>query len=192
MKLVDVLGDELVANLDPRALAGRVVSAPLPNGIGNRIRAQLLRWCGIDIGAGTTIAGALTITGGRRASSNVHIGSRCFVNIGCVLDASARIEIGDGVAIGQHVLFTTNSHASGHPLRRAGALVAEPIRIGHGAWIAARAVLLPGVTVGDGAIVTAGAVVTRSIPAHTMAGGVPARPIKELPAEAEDLRRDDR
>jgi len=129
---------------------------------------------------------------GRRPRVWIGAGVRLGRGVALRAGRGARLVIGDGVAIGQHVLFTTNSHASGHPLRRAGALVAEPIRIGHGAWIAARAVLLPGVTVGDGAIVTAGAVVTRSIPAHTMAGGVPARPIKELPAEAEDLRRDDR
>lgn len=180
MKLAEVLRQELVHNFDGAAIASRLVTFPLPIGIGNRVRAQLLRWCGIDVGTGTTVAGPITVTGGRRASANLSIGRECFVNVGCVFDASERIEIGDGVALGQHVLMTTNSHAWGHPDRRAGALEAAPIRVGAGAWIAARAVLLPGVTVGDGAIVTAGAVVTRSIPAHTMAGGVPARHIRDL------------
>jgi len=182
MKVLDVLREELLDNLDGPAIAGRVLTWPLPNGIGNRLRAQLLRWCGLHIGAGTTVAGALTITGGRRASHNLHIGRHCFINVGCVFDASARIEIGDGVALGQQVLITTNSHDANHPDRRAGALVPQPIRVGSGAWIAARAVLLPGVAVGDGAVVTAGAVVTRSVPAHTMAGGIPARHIKDLAA----------
>jgi maltose O-acetyltransferase len=184
VKLLDVLREELLDNLDGPAIASRMLSWPLPTGVGNRTRAQLLRWCGLHIGTGTTVAGPLTITGGRRASDNLRIGRHCFINVGCVFDASNGIEIGDGVALGQQVLMTTNSHASDHPDRRAGALTPQPIRVGDGAWIAARAVLLPGVTVGEGAVVTAGAVVTRSVPPHTMAGGVPARHIKDLKPSA--------
>jgi acetyltransferase-like isoleucine patch superfamily enzyme len=180
VKLIQVVREELLANFDGPALAGRLLGAPLPVGVGNRTRARLLRSCGLQIGEATTLAGPIRITGGRRASANLTIGRHCFINIGCLFDASETIDIGDGVALGQHVLMTTNSHALGHPDRRAGALEARPIRVGDGAWIATRAVLLPGVTVGDGAVVTAGAVVTRSIPAHTMAGGVPARHIKDL------------
>jgi maltose O-acetyltransferase len=180
VKLAEVAREELVHNFDGAAIASRVLTFPLPVGIGNRLRAQLMRWCGLDIGAGTTVAGPITITGGRRASSRLRIGRDCFINVGCMFDASERIEIGDGVALGQHVLMTTNSHTWGDPARRAGALEAQPIVVGNGAWIAARAVLLPGVTVGDGAIVSAGAVVTRPVPPHTMAGGVPARPIRDL------------
>jgi maltose O-acetyltransferase len=186
VKLLDVVRQELLDNLDGPAIAARVVSLPLPVGVGNRLRAQLLRWCGLNIGAGTTVAGPLRITGGRRASGNLRIGRECFINVGCVFDAAEPIEIGDHVALGQQVLMTTQAHDWAHPERRAGALNPQPIRVGDGAWIAARAVLLPGVTVGDGAIVTAGAVVTRSIPPHTMAGGVPARPIKQLGLEHRD------
>jgi acetyltransferase-like isoleucine patch superfamily enzyme len=180
-----VVREELLANFDGPALAGRLLCAPLPVGMGNRTRARLLRSCGLQIGEATTLAGPIRITGGRRASAKLSIGRHCFINIG------------DGVALGQHVLMTTNSHALGHPDRRAGALEARPIRVGDGAWIAARAVLLPGVTVGEGAVVTAGAVVTRSIPAHTMAGGVPARHIKHLggsegPADANAAARSQR
>ena len=56
----------------------------------------------------------------------------------------------------------------------------KPVRIGDGAWLASRAVVLPGVTVGEGAIVAAGAVVTRSVEPHTLVGGVPARLIRHL------------
>jgi acetyltransferase-like isoleucine patch superfamily enzyme len=161
---------------------GRLLTAPLPLGVGGRIRTAILRLCGFRIGHGTTVAGTFTVTGGRGASANVTIGRDCFVNHGCVLDASAPIEIGDRVSIGQQVLMTTNAHEAHAPDRRGGALRASPIRVGDGAWISARAVLLPGVTVGDGAIVGAGAVVTRDVAAHTLAAGVPARPVKDLSA----------
>jgi maltose O-acetyltransferase len=75
--------------------------------------------------------------------------------------------------------------------RRAGDLKAEPVTIGDGAWIGARATILPGVTIGGGAVVAAGSVVTRDLPANVLAGGVPARVIRELtveaPLSAEDL-----
>lgn len=180
MKAIDVVREEVLANFDRRAFTGRIVAAALPIGIGNRLRVHLLRWSGFDIGRGTTMAGPIRVTGGRNASANLHIGRDCFINVGALFDASQRIEIRDGVAIGQQVLITTVSHASGHPARRAGALYTRSVTVGRGAWIAARAVILPGVTVGDGAIVTAGAVVVRSVPAHTMVGGVPARHIKDL------------
>jgi acetyltransferase-like isoleucine patch superfamily enzyme len=112
----------------------------------------------------------------------LSIGSDCFINIGCVLDLTAPITIGDRVSIGHQVLILTSTHQDAGPTRRAGPVVSEAVRVGDGAWIAARAVLLPGVDVGEGAIVCAGAVVTRSVEPHTMVGGVPARPIRQLDA----------
>ena len=79
-----------------------------------------------------------------------------------------------------HQVITTSSHVIGTPERRAGRLKPEPVRIGHGAWIASRAVILPGVEVGEGAIVAAGAVVARSVAPNTLVGGIPARVIRHL------------
>jgi len=110
----------------------------------------------------------------------VSIGARCFINQGCVFDASAPIEIGDDVAIGHQVLLTTSGHRMDQAVRRAGALAPEPIRVGRGAWLASRVVVLPGVTVGNGAVVCAGAVVARSVPDNAMVGGVPAKLIRML------------
>lgn len=183
MKILRVAREEALDEVDPRAVVGRLLCAPLPHGAGNRLRRHLLRASGLHIGAGTTLAGAPMVTGGRRATRNLRIGRDCFVNIGCVFDASEAIEIGDGVSFGQQVLVTTSSHDPSHPRRRGGALTAAPVRVGDGAWIAARAVVLPGVTIGAGAIVMAGAVVAQPVPAHTMVGGVPARPIRELAAD---------
>jgi acetyltransferase-like isoleucine patch superfamily enzyme len=171
---------EEVANFDRTAVLGRILTWPLPLGVGGRVRTAILRLCGFRIGHGTTVAGTFTVTGGRDASANVTIGRDCFVNHGCVLDASAPIEIGDRVSLGQQVLMTTNTHEADAPERRGGALRATPIRVGDGAWVSARAMLLPGVTVGEGAIVAAGAVVTRDVAPHTLVAGVPARPVRDL------------
>ncbi len=91
-----------------------------------------------------------------------------------MFDATAPIVIGENVNLGHGVLITTSHHLTGGPERRGGQLEPKPVRIGDGAWLASRVIVLPGVDVGDGAIVGAGAVVTRSVPPHSVVAGVPA------------------
>lgn len=181
-KLRLTLREEL--DFEPRDILCRLLIAPLPRGSASRLRARLLRAAGLAIGDGTLLMSSFTLTGGRGAWRNLTVGRLCFINHGCVFDASGPIVIGDEVNLGQGVLITTSSHLIGAPERRAGLLTPEPVRIGHGAWLASRVVVLPGVEVGDGAIVAAGAVVTRSVAPHTLVGGVPARLIRHLDAPA--------
>jgi maltose O-acetyltransferase len=108
------------------------------------------------------------------------IGLKCYINHGCVFDALGSIDIGNEVSFGHEVLITTSTHRIGTPERRGGLVEPDPVRVGHGAWVGSRAVILPGVEVGDGAIVAAGAVVTRSVPPNVIVGGTPARVIREL------------
>jgi maltose O-acetyltransferase len=152
----------------------------LPDRFGNRSRAGALRLAGVRIGPGTVVGGAIRITGVGRCQDRLSIGDRGWINTGCFFDATDRIDIGDDVALAQQVLILTQTHELADPLRRAGALTAAPVTIGRGCWIGARAVILPGVTVGDGAVVAAGAVVTHDVPPHTLVGGVPAREIRQL------------
>jgi maltose O-acetyltransferase len=165
-----------------QALVGRLLIAPLPSGTAGRLRARILRGVGYAIGKRTLLMSSFTLLGGREALRNLSIGADCFINQGCVLDASAPVAIGDDVAFGHGVLITTSSHRIGAPNRRSGLLEPLPVRVGNGAWLASRVVVLPGVDVGDGAVVCAGAVVTRSVPPNTMVGGVPARHIRDLDA----------
>jgi acetyltransferase-like isoleucine patch superfamily enzyme len=120
------------------------------------------------------------LIGGHGATRRLQIGADCFINQDCVFDATAPILIGENVNLGHGVLITTSHHLTGGPERRGGLLQPRPVRIGDGAWLASRVIVLPGVDVGDGAIVGAGAVVTRSVPSHTVVAGVPAREIKRL------------
>jgi maltose O-acetyltransferase len=173
-----------------RALLGRLLIAPLPSGSAGRLRARVLRSVGYAIGRRTLLMSSFTLLGGRGALRNLSIGADCFINQGCVLDASAPLTIGDNVAFGQGVLITTSSHRIGAPDRRSGLLDPLPVRVGDGAWLASRVVVLPGIDIGDGAVVCAGAVVSRSVPPNTMVGGVPARYIRELDAPIGSLVRD--
>ena len=172
---------EELANLHIRMAIVRLLLAPLPDDVGQRTRTRVLRLAGFQVGHGTVFSGTPHITGPRRLQRRLAIGQRCYINVGCRFDLNERIDIGDEVAIGHDVLFLTASHKVGPAFRRGGPLVAKPIAVGDGAWLGARCVILPGVTVGAGAIVAAGAVVTSDVAPNTVVGGVPAKVISTLP-----------
>lgn len=98
------------------------------------------------------------------------IGKNTYLN-GCVIDCSFQITIGNDCALADGVRIMDNTWHLPNSQRG--------VRIGNKVWIATNAIILPGVTVGDGAIVAAGAVVTRDVPEMCMVAGVPARVIKE-------------
>ncbi|MFD9076333.1 DapH/DapD/GlmU-related protein [Streptomyces lasiicapitis] len=110
---------------------------------------------------------------------NTTFGENVFVNQGCTFMDKGGIRIGNGVMIAPKVSLITG----GHPLplaERREYLSFAPIVVEDDVWIGASAVILQGVTIGAGAVVAAGAVVTRDVPARTLAAGVPARVIKTI------------
>ena len=109
---------------------------------------------------------------------NIHIGRHVFINMGCKFQDQGGIFIDDGALIGHNVVLATLNHAM-EPERR-GDMLPAPIHIGKRVWIGANATVLPGVTIGDGAVVAAGAVVTKDVPANTVVGGVPAKVIHSI------------
>lgn len=115
-------------------------------------------------------------------SSRVTIGEGTFINYGCMFNTSAPITIGRNCDIGMRVTFVTSSHEVGPASRRAGTATAAPISVGDGSWIGANVTVLPGVTIGEGVVIAAGAVVTSDCEDHGVYGGVPARRIKDLQA----------
>ncbi len=146
-----------------------------------RPRLELGEHC--RLGAGVFFE---TNEGGR-----ISLGGRVRVNAGTVLVSYAGVTIGDECLIGEYVSIRDADHGSdvGAPMRSQPHRSA-PIRIGRDVWIARGAVILKGVTVGDGAIVAANSVVTRDVPSMAVVGGVPARVLKyrggqEVPAEFE-------
>ena len=108
---------------------------------------------------------------------NVLLGAFVYINAGCVILDSAPVTIGRRTMLGPAVHIYCADHAHGLNERRRGLERALPVTIGEDVWIGGSAILLPGVTVGDGAIVGAGAVVTRNVAAGTRVAGNPARPI---------------
>ncbi|EDY84364.1 Bacterial transferase hexapeptide repeat protein [Verrucomicrobiia bacterium DG1235] len=111
---------------------------------------------------------------------NIHLGKAFYANFGCVMLDVNRIEIGDYVKFGPNVQLYT----AGHPLdpeeRATFKEFGHPISIGDKVWIGGGAIVLPNVTIGEGATIGAGSVVTKSIPPRVVAVGNPCRVIREL------------
>lgn len=114
---------------------------------------------------------------------NITVGKNVFINSGCRFQDQGGIRIGDGVLIGHNVVLATLNHDI-NPRKR-GNVSPAPIVIGNDVWIGANVTVVPGVTIGDGAIIAAGAVVTKNVPANTIAGGVPAKVIREIETSQE-------
>ena len=171
---------EELAGFHPRLWMARLLLAPLPAYTGSRLRVWILRFAGFTIGHGTTMSGTPELVGNGNLYRRLTIGRGCYFNVGCFLDLTEPIRIGDGVSLGQQVMLLTSTHRLGNAQQRAGELVAQPIQIGNGAWLGARCTVLPGITVGEGAVVAAAAVVTKDVPPHTLVGGVPAKPLRRL------------
>lgn len=112
---------------------------------------------------------------------NITIGKNVFINMGCKFQDQGGIYIGDGVLIGHNVVLATLNHAKS-PADRSS-MIPAPIHIGDRVWIGSNATILPGVTIGDGAIVAAGAVVSHDVPENTIVAGVPAAIIREISEE---------
>lgn len=109
---------------------------------------------------------------------NIKLGKGVFINEGCCFQDQGGIEIGDNTLIGQQVVIATLNHDL-NPARRKN-MLPSPVKIGNNVWIGAHATILPGVTIGDNAVVAAGAVVTKDVPANVVVGGVPAKVIKTI------------
>jgi len=106
----------------------------------------------------------------------LRIGDRVFINCGSVVLSVLEITIGDDVALANEVyVMDSNSHGvEGRPH------VEAPVRIGDGTWVGARAMILPGVTIGKRVVVAAGSVVTRDVPDDCLVAGNPARVVRTL------------
>jgi maltose O-acetyltransferase len=116
-------------------------------------------------------------------SYRVSIGARSWINRGCHFDSHESITIGCDVDVGLEVMFCTSSHRPGSRTKRAGEYVGAPIAIGDGTWIGTRAMILPGVTVGEGCVIAAGSVVHRDCAPDGFYAGNPAKRVRDLPAD---------
>ena len=109
---------------------------------------------------------------------NISLGKRVFINSGCRFQDQGGISIGDDCLIGHNAVLATLNHDLS-PSRRAD-MHPAPITLGRNVWLGSNVTVLPGVTIGDDAVVAAGAVVTKDVPARSVVVGSPARVIRSV------------
>lgn len=139
------------------------------------LRKVLLRFLGIKFGLMTSIKGGSYFAGGGLTTQE-----KCYINRNCYFDFTGKINFGSNVVVGHGVSFITAHHEIGSRSCRAGKVKGLSIIVGDGVWIGANATILPGITIDEGAIIAAGAVVTKNVNSNTVVAGVPAKVIKEL------------
>lgn len=159
-----------------------LLARSLPWNTSARIRTRLYRWAGIQMGRNVSMLGPLRMIGNHDRASRLTIGDGAIVapNVTIALDAS--VTIGRKVSIGPGVSIFTAGHSIGFgSCRMDPKVVAKPIVIEDGAWVGLQAIILPGVTIGHGSVVSAGAVVAKDVPPDTVVAGNPAAEVGKLP-----------
>jgi acetyltransferase-like isoleucine patch superfamily enzyme len=143
----------------------------------NQIRDRLSEIIGKKVDESTTVFAPFYTNFG----IFTQIGKDVFINHACSFLDMGGITIEDEVLLGPKVNLITENHPLDPSNRRS--LICKPILIKRNAWIGANATILPGITIGENAVVAAGAVVTTDVPANTVVGGVPAKIIKSIHKE---------
>lgn len=169
-------------------------------GLGSRFDPYPMKLAGeryISIGRDSVIGRHVQLTawdqyGDQHFTPEIIIGDGCSIGTGCHITAVNRIVIGDNVLTGKYVLITDNTHGEANPNMLDIAPIKRPmvskgpVIIGDNVWIGEKASILPGVTIGKGAIIAAGAVVTKDVPAGCIARGVPAKSYKMCQSDGKE------
>ena len=109
---------------------------------------------------------------------NISLGKRVFINSGCTFQDQGGVVIGDGCLIGHNTVLATLNHDLAASRRTD--MYPVPITIGRNVWIGSNATVLPGITIGDNAVVAAGSVVTTDVPGNAVVVGSPARVVRTV------------
>lgn len=139
-----------------------------------QVRQRLGEIIGTELDKGTTVFPPFYTNFGR----HIQMGKNVFINHACTFLDMGGIIIEDDVLIGPKVNLITENHPLNPANRKA--LITKPIVVKRNAWIGAAATILPGITIGENAVVAAGAVVLKDVPANTVVGGVPAKIIRTI------------
>ncbi len=111
---------------------------------------------------------------------NIELGENFYMNVNCVILDEAKVTFGNNVFIAPNCAFYTAGHPFDVEQRNRGLEYAKPITVGNNVWIGGNVVVVPGVTIGDNCVIGAGSVVTKDIPANSLAVGNPCKVIRKI------------
>lgn len=154
MRLTCKLNNQYHTQEEVREIFSQIIGKPVPEGF--RLFPPFYANCG----------------------KNITVGKGVFINTGCHFQDQGGITLGDGTFLGNNVVLTTMNHDFDPAKRRT--TYPAPIVTGKNVWLGSSVTVVPGVHIGDGAIVAAGAVVTRDVPPNTIVAGVPARVVRTI------------
>ena len=154
----------------------------LPNFKLASVRAQFYRLAGCRIAPGVALLGRLTLIGQGKVAERLSIGGGSIIAPFVTFGLDAEISLGCNVSISPNAILYTGTHALGFGSRRMNPTISpKPIVIGDGVWVGMNALILPGVTLGQGCVVSAGAVVSQDVPPNMLVAGNPATVQQTLP-----------
>lgn len=160
-----------------KILNGGKIKMRAVNSIKGKFRVELFNGSNLKIGKFLMSRGPLYIKATEGAE--IKIGDGVFFNHNCSITAAESIEIGDKCNFANNFVVVDHDHALSENGVTSG-LVSAKVKIGNNVWCGANVTVLKGVEIGDGAVIAAGAVVTKSVPGGEIWGGVPAKFIKKL------------
>ncbi len=172
--------------LRPRFLLVNLACSFMPRFTLSTARTRMYRWAGVRAEKGVSFTDKIAVTGaGPNPLNFLSIGEGTTIST-VLFNLEGPITIGKHANVSQYVRIYTAWHAisKDEEKRFSQSFSARPVVIGDGAWVCTGSVLLPGVTVGRGSVVSAGSVVTSDIPPNTLVSGVPAVVVKQLPTKA--------
>ncbi len=169
----------LVSKVIRRLRPGLALPPGVEAGVQIKGADRVILGTGCQVQFGTVLhGGGMEWCGGR---GQIWLGDRVFIGPNCTLFGAGRIEIGDDVLISPGVVITSHQHSFEciERPRRDQPIRFDPVVIENDVWIGAGAIVLPGVRIGQGAVIGAGAVVTRDVPPRAVALGVPAEVMRQ-------------
>ena len=140
-------------------------------------REAMLRELFAEVGEGCYVESPFHANWG---GHHVHLGKNVYINMGAKMVDDTHIYIGDGTMLGPNVVIATAGHPIDPRLRGKGLQYNLSVRIGKNCWLGAGVIVMPGVTIGDDAVIGAGSVVTRDIPSGVVAVGNPCRILRKI------------
>lgn len=140
-------------------------------------RDELLKELFAELGEGCYIEPPLHANWG---GHHVHMGKNVYANFNLTLVDDTHIYIGDYTMIGPNVVIATGGHPLLPELREKGYQYNAPVHVGRNCWLGAGVIIVPGITIGDNAVIGAGSIVTKDIPSNVLAVGNPCRVLREI------------